>query len=143
MQKIDKILGLNRHCAASVDYQASWLNRKDWEKGNLIMPIAIVLSGGGAKGDFEVGALRFIYDQGARPDILCGTSVGSINAIKLAEGESSADPQQGLAGLEAIWQSLQQESDMYLEEAWLFDQDVDPRVRDVLTGRASDLDVTV
>jgi predicted acylesterase/phospholipase RssA len=42
------------------------------------MPIAIVLSGGGAKGDIEVGALRFIYDQGARQDILCGTSVGSM-----------------------------------------------------------------
>ncbi|MDQ4070564.1 MAG: patatin-like phospholipase family protein, partial [Actinomycetota bacterium] len=59
------------------------------------MPIGIVLSGGGAKGDFQVGALRFLYNQGIRPDILSGTSVGAINAAKLAEGENPADPTQG------------------------------------------------
>jgi hypothetical protein len=47
------------------------------------MPTAIVLSGGGAKGDFEVGAVRCIYDRGIRPDIICGVSVGAINAVKL------------------------------------------------------------
>ena len=48
---------------------------------------AIVLSGGGTKGDFEVGAVRCLYEQGILPNILCGTSVGSVNALKLAEGE--------------------------------------------------------
>ena len=56
------------------------------------MPTAIVISGGGAKGDFEVGALRLLYDRGIRPDIICGTSVGAINGAKLAEGEG--DPEQ-------------------------------------------------
>ena len=46
------------------------------------MPIAISLSGGGAKGDFEVGALRLLYDRGIRPDVLTGSSVGAINAVK-------------------------------------------------------------
>jgi Patatin-like phospholipase len=41
---------------------------------------AIVLSGGGTKGDFEVGAVRCLYEQGILPNILCGTSVGSVNA---------------------------------------------------------------
>ncbi|MGH8066897.1 MAG: patatin-like phospholipase family protein [Candidatus Entotheonellia bacterium] len=107
------------------------------------MPIAIVLSGGGSRGDFEIGALRFIYDQGIRPDILCGTSVGAINAIKLAEDENPDNPQQGLTGLEAIWESLQQNTDMYLEEDWLNDPNMDPRVRDVLLGRARDLNISV
>lgn len=46
---------------------------------------ALVLSGGGAKGCFEVGAIKKLWDDGYRPDIICGVSVGSINAVKLAE----------------------------------------------------------
>lgn len=97
------------------------------------MTVAISLSGGGAKGDFQVGALRYIYDQGVRPDILSATSVGSINAIKLTEGEDPANPRLGLSGLEALWAGLRRNSDMYLEEAWLYDADMDARVRDALT----------
>ncbi len=84
---------------------------------------AIVLSGGGAKGDFEVGAVRCLYDHGITPKILCGTSVGSINALKLAEGETGADlgaPQnhvRGLKGLEKIWLSLNTDKDMWSLEA--------------------------
>ena len=76
------------------------------------MPAAIVLSGGGAKGDFEVGAVRYLYDSGVRPDILCGVSVGATNAAKLAEGEDPADPSRGLAGLEKIWASLQRNTEL-------------------------------
>jgi predicted acylesterase/phospholipase RssA len=80
--------------------------------------VAIVLSGGGAKGSFEVGAVRYLYNQGVRPDILCGTSVGALNAAKLAEGEGG--PAQGLAGLENIWLNLlKRNSDMYVEGPWL------------------------
>ncbi len=53
--------------------------------------LAITLGGGGARGDFEVGALHFLYEHGLRPDILCTTSVGSVNGLKLAEDEG-ADP---------------------------------------------------
>jgi NTE family protein len=52
---------------------------------------AIVLSGGGARGAYEAGALRFILDDlprrtGVQPDfeIICGTSVGAIHACFLA-----------------------------------------------------------
>jgi hypothetical protein len=44
------------------------------------VPTAIALSGGGAKGDFEVGALQDLYDNGLpqhgkqQLDILCGYS---------------------------------------------------------------------
>jgi NTE family protein len=105
------------------------------------MPTAICLSGGGAKGDFEVGALRLLYDRGVRPNILAGTSVGAINAVKLAEGEDPANPRQGLAGLETIWASLRRNEDMYLEEDWLHDPDMDPRVRDALAGNAVNLGI--
>ncbi len=81
---------------------------------------AIVLSGGGAKGDFEVGAVRCLYNLGVRPKILCGTSVGAINALKLAEGEDTPAPApapaghvRGLAGLEKIWLNLSNDAQMW------------------------------
>lgn len=54
--------------------------------------IALSLAGGFAHGSFEVGAVRYLYDQGIRPNILCGTSVGALNALKLAEGEARSIP---------------------------------------------------
>jgi len=86
---------------------------------------AIVLSGGGAHGDFEVGALKFLYQKGIRPNIVCGTSVGAINGVKLAEGEwysgRRTDYSWGLVGLEKIWRSLRFNTDMWREESWLKD----------------------
>ena len=85
---------------------------------------AIALSGGAAHGDFEVGVVKYLYNRkNVKPDILCGTSVGAIAAVKLAEGEpadGTAKPDkdghiQGLAGLEAIWNALKFDSDMYTE----------------------------
>ncbi|MBX7224775.1 MAG: patatin-like phospholipase family protein [Chitinophagales bacterium] len=65
---------------------------------------ALVLSGGGAKGCFEVGAIKKLWDDGYRPDIICGVSVGSINAIKLAEmRDDSADR------LVALWRTFTNE----------------------------------
>jgi hypothetical protein len=64
--------------------------------------VVISLSGGDAKGDFQVRALRYIYDQGVRLDILNATSVGSTNAIELTESEVPSNPRRGLGGLEAL-----------------------------------------
>ena len=61
-----------------------------------------------------------LYNRGIRPKILCGTSVGSVNALKLAEGEDTpsqgappAGHVRGLAGLEKIWLSLSTDHDMW------------------------------
>jgi NTE family protein len=52
---------------------------------------AIILSGGGARGAYEVGVLSYVFDEftrlrGSPPpvDIICGTSVGAINGCFLA-----------------------------------------------------------
>jgi NTE family protein len=74
--------------------------------------VAMILSGGGARGAYEVGALWYIFDdltrlRGAPPrlDILCGTSVGAINACYLAA--HLADPVLGLRRLVELWSELQ------------------------------------
>jgi NTE family protein len=72
---------------------------------------AIVLSGGGARGAYEAGVLRFILDElprrtGVQPhfDLICGTSVGAIHACFLA---ATADETETRGErLTTIWQNL-------------------------------------
>src|SRR5918911_3259543 len=73
---------------------------------------AMILSGGGARGAYEVGVLWYVFDdlsrmRGAPPrlDILCGTSVGAINACYLAA--HLADPVLGMRRLVELWSELQ------------------------------------
>ena len=46
--------------------------------------LAFVLSGGGARGALQVGALRALAEAGVQPDLLVGTSAGAINATMIA-----------------------------------------------------------
>jgi predicted acylesterase/phospholipase RssA len=50
--------------------------------------VGIVLGGGGTLGDFQVGALKFLYEKGILPNIncVCGTSIGAINAVIVSTG---------------------------------------------------------
>ena len=77
---------------------------------------ALVLSIGATEGDFEVGAVRRLFELGVTPDLIAGTSVGAINAAKLAEGKNrgTAAIPSGLPGLEGVWLSLNSDSDMYV-----------------------------
>jgi NTE family protein len=99
--------------------------------------VALALSGGGARGDFEVGACRFLYDHGVKPETIVGSSVGAINGIKLAEGDQAIDR------LEEIWRTrLTFNWDMYLEQPWLAgikDSKVKEFFRDGVIGAASNV----
>jgi NTE family protein len=69
---------------------------------------ALVLAGGGSKGAFEVGAARCLYDVfNYRPDLVCGASVGALNAAKLAEGPAA------LPELESMWLAMRDSADLY------------------------------
>jgi hypothetical protein len=78
------------------------------------MPVAIVLSGGGTQGDFEIGAVRAMYNRGIFPAVLASTSVGSMIAVKLAEDATS---DAALRQVEQIWfDQLSSNSDVYVPE---------------------------
>jgi|GEM_PF-4090147 predicted acylesterase/phospholipase RssA len=62
---------------------------------------ALVLSGGGAKGCFEAGAVQHLWNNGYRPNIICGVSVGALNAAKLGENQASSANE-----LVSIWEQL-------------------------------------
>jgi NTE family protein len=71
--------------------------------------IAVVLPGGGTRGAYEAGALSVLLPalqaRGERIDIVCGTSVGAINAALL--GSVAHRPQQEQAdAMLARWRSV-------------------------------------
>ena len=62
--------------------------------------IAVVLSGGGAMGAYEVGVLRVFERLKLEPSILAGVSVGAVNAVLWLAHGFQADP------LERVWRAL-------------------------------------
>lgn len=65
---------------------------------------ALVLSGGGVKGAYQVGALKHLIGElGASYDIVCGVSVGALNVSFLSMFK---DDKEGITGLLKFWESL-------------------------------------
>ncbi|MBT8372041.1 MAG: patatin-like phospholipase family protein [Deltaproteobacteria bacterium] len=50
------------------------------------MKRALILSGGGARGAFQIGVWKYLKEQNWTPDLVCGTSVGAINAVAIGAG---------------------------------------------------------
>ena len=52
------------------------------------MKKALVLSGGGARGAFQVGVWKYLQEIDWTPDLICGTSIGAVNAAAIGSGMS-------------------------------------------------------
>ena len=61
--------------------------------------IGLVLSGGGGRGAYEIGVLRYLHEKSIYPGIVAGTSVGAINGAAIASGMS-------LAEIENLWLNI-------------------------------------
>ena len=71
--------------------------------------LAIVLSGGGAKGAFQVGVLdELITNRGVKVDIAVGTSTGSIQALAVAQDD--------IPKLLDLWLGITKNSDIYVKK---------------------------
>jgi NTE family protein len=68
---------------------------------DLPKPVGFVLGGGGSLGAGQVGMLRALAERGVRPDLVVGTSVGSVNGALLA-----LDPEKAPARLAEVWQRM-------------------------------------
>jgi NTE family protein len=68
---------------------------------------ALVLSGGGANGAFQVGAIAALRDRGVDFDVVAGVSVGSLNGALVAQDEIDT--------LIKIWMEVKDE-DVYLKK---------------------------
>lgn len=82
---------------------------------------AFVLGGGGRWGAVEVGMLRALDEQGVRPDLILGASIGAFNGSVIADEPGPG----GVERLEELWTELS-ESDLF--GGGMFD-----RVRSVAT----------
>lgn len=81
--------------------------------------VGLAISGGGALGSFEAGALRFLYDHARiEPVAVTGNSAGALNAAKLAHGDGP-DGEPVVDGLERLWRSMRINPDMWEPEPWL------------------------
>jgi NTE family protein len=72
---------------------------------------ALVLSGGGARGAYEAGVIKYIRDElppkvraHARFEIICGTSVGAINGCFMAA--NAHNPELQGRALAQVWERL-------------------------------------
>lgn len=69
--------------------------------------VAVVLSGGGAKGAYEAGALMSIVKKTQDIHMMTGASIGAINAAVFAwEYEQTGDMIQAAESVRAIWSEL-------------------------------------
>lgn len=50
------------------------------------MKRALVLAGGGSRGAFQIGIWKYLMERNWIPDIICGTSIGAVNAAGIASG---------------------------------------------------------
>jgi NTE family protein len=74
---------------------------------------ALVLSGGGSKGAFQVGVLRrWMRDQGRDYDIICGVSVGALNTAGLGMTKKG-NPVNAQVWLEDFWKTKVTTSSIY------------------------------
>ena len=75
--------------------------------------VGIVLSGGGARGAYQIGVLKALKKAGLLDDIYAygGASVGSLNAVLLAMGD--------LELAESIWLSMDEDSLFKSEESFI------------------------
>ncbi|HSO40343.1 MAG TPA: patatin-like phospholipase family protein, partial [Labilithrix sp.] len=76
--------------------------------------VALVLAGGAARGAYEVGVVQHIVEEVSKDlgrdvplDILCGTSIGALNACALAA--FADEPRKRAARLADIWTGLRVE----------------------------------
>jgi NTE family protein len=78
---------------------------------------ALVLSGGGGRGAYQVGVLRFLEEHEWYPDIIVGTSIGAVNGAALASGHTAHS-------LWALWRRLKTDDvhrfawDLFSPDEW-------------------------
>ena len=93
---------------------------------------ALVLAGGGARGSYQVGVWRALTELGWNPQIITGTSVGSLNGAMFAMDlyETARD----------MWTSIRSQDVMELPEETRNLTELHQFLRDVV--RAGGMDVT-
>lgn len=79
----------------------------------------LVLSGGGSRASFQLGALRYLYDHaGIHPTTMVGTSAGSILTAALAQHADRDDQSAALRQVEELWLGMRTSDEMFHPRPW-------------------------
>ena len=83
-----------------------WIRRRARQASidGLPRPVGYVLGGGGSWGAVQIGMLRALGERDIAPDIVTGTSVGSLNGVVIAQ-----DPGGAVDRLGDIWARMTRE----------------------------------
>jgi NTE family protein len=83
------------------------------------MKRALVLSGGGSKGAFEVGAIDYLVNTaGMNFNIFIGTSVGALNAAFLGQARNHKELAELSRDLIQLWLSMKGSRSVYKRSFW-------------------------
>lgn len=74
--------------------------------------LGLVLSGGGAKGAYHAGVLRYLAERNIQPDAVSGASIGSLNGAVVA---SAGDVHKAAEALERVWHEVAESSPLKLD----------------------------
>ena len=74
--------------------------------------VGLVLSGGGAKGAYQVGVVRALRELGIEVNAIAGASIGALNGAVLASAGSVAE---GADRLDELWRRLASDSPLKLK----------------------------
>lgn len=83
--------------------------------------VAVVLSGGGSRASFQIGALHYLYEHDPEftPSIFAGSSAGAILASGLAQYATVAEQRRFLGQVDDIWSGMRENSDMFTPRPWM------------------------
>ena len=76
--------------------------------------LGLVLSGGGAKGAYQVGVLKYMAEAGMKVNAVSGASIGALNGAIVA---SAKDLTEASEQLDELWQLLAKESPLKCNKA--------------------------
>lgn len=99
---------------------------------------ALVLSGGGGRGAYHVGVLRFLEEHEWIPDVVVGTSIGAVNGAAIASGHTSYS-------LWSLWRRLKTDDvqrrawNLFSLDEWNYLLDTTPLRRTLIKGGWIDL----
>jgi NTE family protein len=100
---------------------------------------AFVLAGGGAKGAFEAGAIRYLVEEaGITPEIITAASVGSVSGVVLAQARTRAEFVERTKDLRDDVLALTQTEHIFGRQPWVQALEGSPlgvAIDEAITGR--------
>lgn len=75
--------------------------------------VGLVLSGGGAKGAYQAGVIKYLAEVGIQPDAVSGASIGALNSAIVA---GSSNIEEAAFRLQKVWSYIAQESPLTLNK---------------------------